>query len=88
MVFTPLPLVDNFLQNYHIGHVLAVLLIGSVVGTLPLGSRKIVAINTTLFGVLFLATPESLLGETPFMFRFVGIALLVIAPILFVTARE
>jgi len=88
MLFTPLPIIDDFVANYHIGHVLVLLLVLSVVGTLPLGSRKVVSINATLFGLLFLVTPGSLVGDDPFTYRFLGIALVVVAPILYVTARE
>jgi len=88
MLFTPLPIIDDFVANYHVGHVLVLLLVLSVVGTLPLGSRKVVSINATLFGLLFLVTPGSLVGDDPFTYRFLGIALVVVAPILYVTARE
>lgn len=88
MAFTPLPLVDDFLANYHVGHALLVLFALSIVGTIPLGSRKIVSINSMLFGLLFLVTPISELGGDPFTYRFIGIALLVVAPILYTTARE
>jgi len=88
MAFTPLPLVDDFLVNYHLGHALLVLFALSVVGTIPLNSRKVVALNASLFGVVFFVTPASQLGNDPFTYRFLGIALLVIAPILFTTARR
>ncbi|WP_232686389.1 hypothetical protein [Halobacterium zhouii] len=90
MAFTPLPLVDDFLVPYHVGHALLLLFGLSVVGAIPLGSRKIVSANALLFGVLFLLTPGSLLGgaSNAFTYRFLGIALLVVAPILFTTARE
>jgi len=88
MLATPLPIIDDFISNYHLGHVLALLFVGSVLGTLPLGSRKVVSINSILFGLLFLATPGSMLGSSPFTFRFLGIVLVVVAPILYVTADE
>jgi hypothetical protein len=88
MAFTPLPLFDDFVAQYHIGHVLVLLLALSVVGTLPIGSRKIVSINAALFGILFLATPGSMLGPNAFPYRFLGIALVVVAPILYMTARR
>lgn len=88
MAFTPLPLVDDFLVSYHVGHALLVLFALSVVGSVPLGSRKIVSINALMFGLLFFVTPGSLLGSEPFPYRFLGIALMVVAPLLFTTARE
>jgi hypothetical protein len=88
MAFTPLPLVDDFLVSYHVGHALLVLFALSIVGSIPLGSRKVVALNASLFGVVFFVTPASQLGGDPFTYRFLGVALLVVAPILFTTARE
>ncbi|MFB6072496.1 MAG: hypothetical protein ABEJ88_05955 [Halobacterium sp.] len=88
MAFTPLPLIDDFLANYHVGHALLLLFALSVVGVVPVGSRKVVSINAVLFGLLFVVTPASLLGSSPFTYRFLGIALLVVAPILYVTARK
>ncbi|WP_336036384.1 hypothetical protein [Halobacterium yunchengense] len=88
MAFTPLPLIDDFIAQYHVGHALLALFALSVVGSIPLGSRKIVSANALLFGLLFLVTPGSELGSDPFTFRFLGIALLVVAPILYTTARE
>lgn len=88
MAFTPLPLVDDFLASYHVGHALLVLFVVSIVGTIPLGSRKIVSVNALLFGVLFLVSPISQLGSDPFVYRFLGIALVVLAPVLYTTARE
>lgn len=88
MLFTPLPLIDDFVASYHVGHVLVLLLVLSVVGTLPLGSRKVVSANATLFGLLFLVIPSSMIGETAFTYRFLGIVLVVVAPILYVTAKE
>lgn len=88
MAFTPLPIIDDFIANYHVGHALLVLFAASVVGSVPLGSRKIVSINALLFGVLFLVTPASELGAAPFTYRFLGIALIVIGPVLYTTADE
>jgi hypothetical protein len=88
MAFTPLPLVDDFLVSYHVGHALLVLFALSIVGTIPLGSRKVVSANALLFGLVFMITPASQLGDAPFTYRFLGIALLVVAPILYTTARE
>ena len=90
MAFTPLPLVDDFIAPYHVGHALMLLFAVSIIGVIPLGSRKIVSANALVFGLLFLLTPGSLLGgpSEAFTYRFLGVALLVIAPILYTTARE
>ena len=88
MAFTPLPLIDDFLVNYHVGHALLLLFVLSIVGVVPLGSRKIVSINAVLFGLLFLVIPGSLIGDNPFTYRFLGMALVIVAPLLYTTARE
>jgi len=88
MAFTPLPLIDDFLVNYHVGHALLLLFALSIVGVIPIGSRKVVSINAVTFGLLFIVSPASMLGDDPFTYRFLGIALLVVAPILYMTARE
>ena len=88
MAFTPLPLIDDFLVNYHVGHALLLLFALSIVGVIPLGSRKIVSINAVLFGLLFLVIPGSMIGDNPFTYRFLGMALVIVAPLLYTTARE
>lgn len=92
MGFTPLPLIDDFLIPVTLGHALVALFLVSVVGVFPLGSRKVLAANVSLFGLLFLLSPASLMAKgamvNVFPYRFLGIALLVLAPILFTTAKE
>lgn len=88
MAFTPLALIDDFLVNYHVGHALLLLFVLSVVGVIPLGSRKIVSINAVMFGLLFLVIPGLMIGDDPFMYRFLGLALVIVAPLLYVTARR
>lgn len=79
----PLQVIDSFLLNYNVGQVLLLVFALSVVGALPLKSRRILGINVTLFGVVFLLTPVAIM---PIHYLFVGIALLVIGPMLYVTA--
>lgn len=92
MGFTPLPLIDDFLLPVTMGHALIALFLVSVVGVLPLGSRKVLSANVIVFGLLFLLTPASLMSDTStvdvFPYRFLGIALLVLAPILYTTAKK
>lgn len=82
MQFTPLPLIDDFLLPYNVGQVLLVLFVLVVLGSLPLGSRKVLSLNLILFGVLFIVTPTSLV---PMPFTFLGLALVVIGPMIYVT---
>ncbi|MFC6989307.1 hypothetical protein ACFQJD_12395 [Haloplanus sp. GCM10025708] len=81
----PLQVIDSFLLNYNVGQALLLVFILATVGTLPLKSRKIVAINTVLFGVIFIMTPSAL---APVHYMFLGIVLLVVGPMLYVTASQ
>ncbi|UPV74792.1 hypothetical protein M0R89_01675 [Halorussus limi] len=82
--FAPLPLIDDFLLKYNLGQVFVFLFVLSVLAAIPLGSRKVLSLNAITFGLLFVVTPASM---APLPFKFLGIALLVIAPVLYVTAR-
>lgn len=83
--FTPLPLLDDFLLPYNVGQAILALFVLAILGSLPLKSRKVIALNLILFGLIFLLTPSSL---APIHYKFLGIALLVLSPILYVTARS
>lgn len=82
-----LQVVESFLANYHVGHALVLLFVLSVVAVLPLGSTKALSLNVVAFGLLFLLTPESVVGNDP-IYKFVGLALLVVAPILYAFASD
>ncbi|WP_336024784.1 hypothetical protein [Halobellus salinisoli] len=81
----PLQLVDSFLLDYHVGHALLLVFVLATVGVLPLKSQKVLAINTITFGAIFALTPQSLV---PIQFLFLGLALLVIGPLLYTTASK
>lgn len=81
----PLPLVDDFLLSYNVGQALILLFALSMLGLLPLRSRKALALNALTFGLIFALTPAS---AAPVHFRFLGLGLLVVAPMLYVTASE
>jgi hypothetical protein len=83
--FVPLPLVDDFLVSYHVGHAVLALFVLSVLGAIPLGSRKVLAINTVLFGVLFMLVVSM---GAPSTYAFLGLALVVVAPLLYTTASK
>ncbi|ELZ82624.1 hypothetical protein C453_16103 [Haloferax elongans ATCC BAA-1513] len=81
----PLQLIDSFLLNYNIGQALLLVFILSTVGALPLKSRRILGINTIVFGLIFLLTPVAIAKPH---YLFLGIALLIVGPILFVSGRR
>ncbi|WP_134669778.1 hypothetical protein [Halorussus marinus] len=83
--FVPLPLVDDFVNQYNAGQALLLLFVLSLLAAIPLGSRKVLSLNATAFGLIFLITPADL---APLQFKFLGIALLVVAPVLYVTAKR
>jgi hypothetical protein len=81
----PLQLIDSFLLNYNVGQALLLVFVLATLGALPLKSAKILALNTMAFGVIFILTPQSLV---PTHYLFLGIALLVIGPLLWTTSRS
>ncbi|ADQ66382.1 hypothetical protein C499_01460 [Halogeometricum borinquense DSM 11551] len=81
----PLQVIDSFLLNYNIGQALLLAFVLATVGALPLKSTKIIAANTVLFGVIFILTPQALV---PTHYLFLGIALLVVGPLLWTTSKN
>lgn len=80
-----LQLVDSFLLDYHVGHVLLLLLVVTTLGAIPLGSQKIVAANLMTFGLIFTVSPFGIMTQ---LYILLGIALIVVAPLLWTTAAE
>jgi hypothetical protein len=83
--FAPLPLIDDFLIDYNVGQALLLLFVLSVLAAVPLGSRKVLSLNGIVFGLIFVLTPASL---APLHYKFLGIALLVVAPLLYATTNR
>ncbi len=81
----PLQFVDSFVRQFNVGQVLFAAFVLSVLGSLPLKSIKLVALNTIVFGFLFVATPSSM---APFHYRLLGIGLIVAAPVLYTASRR
>lgn len=83
--FAPMALVDDFLIQYNIGQAVLFLFILSIPATL-IQSQKIFSLNAIAFGLLFVIIPS--IGGGPVHFAFLGIALLVIGPLLYTTAAR
>ena len=81
----PLQVIDSFLLNYEIGQVLLLVLILGTLGLIPLGSRKVLGLHFTGFGLLFLLTPQAINSK---IYLFVGLSLLVLGPMLFTTGKD
>ena len=86
MLEFPLQLVDDFLMDYHIGHALLLGFVLAVGGGLAVTrSVKLLGVNIILFGLLFIITPTSTM---PTEYAFLGIALLVVGPIIVIASSD
>ncbi|MEZ3115450.1 hypothetical protein RYH80_05905 [Halobaculum sp. MBLA0147] len=81
----PLQVIDSFLLDYNVGQALLLGFVLSVAAVLPLKSRKVLSLLALTFGVVFVLTPQSLV---PIHYLFLGLALLVVSPLLYVTASR
>lgn len=81
----PLQLIDSILLEYNIGQIMLIGFILTTIGALPLKSQQLIGLNTILFGVIFLLTPASLM---PSYYLFLGLTLIIIGPMVYVTARN
>ena len=81
----PMPLIDDLLLPYHLGHAALALLILTVPAGLVKGSRKLLGLILIGFGGLFLAVP-SIDSAAGVAYGGLGIVLMLIGPVLFTTA--
>lgn len=85
MFVLPLQLVDKFLIQYNVGQALLLVFVLTILATLPLKSQRLIALVAIVFGAVFLMTPSSL---QPSAFLFLGIGLLVVGPMIYITANR
>ena len=97
MFAPPLQIVDSFLLNYNVGDALLVVFVLGLLVTLPKYSRKITTLHVIVFGLIFLLAPVSMLtvwsGGGPLLssslqYKMLGLALLVVGPVLYATGRR
>ena len=81
----PLQVIDSFLLNYEIGQVLLLVFALGTIGLLGLGSKKVLGLHFGAFGLIFLLTPQAINSR---IYLFLGLALVIIAPMLFSIADE
>lgn len=81
----PLQVIDRFLLEYNVGQALLLVFILGAVGVLPLKSQKLLGLHVIAFGLLFILTPQSLV---PIHYMFLGIVLMLVGPILYMSARR
>lgn len=94
MLAPPLQIVDSFLLNYNLGDVLLLVTVLGAVGIFLQRSNKLLSLHFLTFGLLFVILPSNMfepatrsLLSTIAMYKFVGIGLLVIAPVIFAVSR-
>jgi hypothetical protein len=85
VTLAPLPVVDEFLRQYTVGQAILLLFVLTILAGFALKSRKALAAIVLVFGFLFLATPSSLVA---FHYRMLGIGLVVLGPMLYVTGER
>jgi hypothetical protein len=83
MFALPLQVVDNFLLQYNLGQVLVVVYVLALLAALTQRSAKIIAIQTMAFGLIFMLVPSI---NAPNYYLYLGLGLLMISPMIFVTA--
>lgn len=83
MIEVPLQTVDNIMLDMHMGHALVGALALVILGTLPLKSLKILGLNLTIFGAIFLLTPVEMVNDQ-IIYRLAGVGLIVLGPLLYV----
>lgn len=87
VALVPLQVLEGILLNYHVGHVLVLLFVLTLLGAIPLGSRRVISLTVMAFGLLFVLTPVSVMGDDP-LYIFFGVALLVVSAVMWAFARD
>lgn len=95
MLAPPLQIIDNFLINYNIGDILVLVVILGGLAILVQRSNKLLGLHLLSFGLLFVVLPASMLEPqagsifaSAMTYKFVGLALVVLAPIIFAVGRR
>lgn len=78
-------LIDGILLDYDLGIILLVGFVLTTLGALPLKSQQLIGVNTILFGLIFVLSP---LDTLPSFYLFFGLTLLIIGPMVYVTATD
>jgi hypothetical protein len=82
----PLQLVDDFLMDYTVGHALLLVFVLAVLGGLAVNrSTKVLGLQLSLFGVIFILTPSTTM---PTWMLYMGVGLAVVGPVVFVAAES
>jgi len=83
MFALPLQVIDKFLLQYNLGQVLLLVFVLATLAALTQRSLKIIALQTMVFGLLFMLVPSI---DGPPLYLYLGIGLLMVAPMAYVSA--
>ena len=81
----PLQVIDNFLLQYNLGQALLLIYVLATLAALTQRSMKVIALQTITFGLIFVLVPSI---DGPGHYLYLGLALLMVAPMLFVSASR
>ena len=73
---------ESFLLDYHMGHAVVLLFLLSVAAVVPFQSKRLIVLVLLVFGVVFFVLPSQAVPE---IYRFVGIVLVMVTPIIWTT---
>ena len=85
MLVLPLQALDKFLIQYNLGQILLVVYVLALLVALTQRSGKLVALQSVAFGLLFALVPSI---DGPGYFLYFGLGLLIVAPLVFATAKR
>ena len=95
MLPIPLQVVDSFFLQVNLGDVLIVGFVLGLLALLPKRSGKLLTLHLLAFGALFLVSPGSLYAPAELSifnsimpYKLLGVALLVVSPVLYVSAEK
>jgi energy-converting hydrogenase Eha subunit C len=94
-MLAPLQVVDSLLLNYNVGDVLLLVTVLGAVGIFLQRSNKLLGLHLLSLGLLLLILPGSMfepaagsLLATIEMYKFVGLGLIVVAPVIYAVGRR
>lgn len=95
MIEPPLQVIDTILLDYNIGDVLLLVAVLGGVGLLLRRTEKLFGLHILSFGLLFLILPKGMLEpqagsvfSNVAFYKFFGIALLVLAPVVYAVSSD
>lgn len=95
MLAPPLQIIDNILLTFNVGDVLIGVVLLGMLGTLFRRSGKLFSLHLITFGLLFVVLPAGMLETqaasllpSAEMYKFFGLGLLLLAPIVYSFVRR